>query len=68
MTTVQLTIEGMTCEHCVKSVTQGLSSLEGVGNVEVRLDSGQATVEYDESLVGPDALRAKIAEVGYRAT
>ena len=36
METVQLKIEGMHCDGCVKSVTRTLSAIAGVGRVEVR--------------------------------
>lgn len=60
-------IEGMTCGHCVQSLTEGLSGLEGVRQVEVSLETGQASVEYDEGLLDTDAIRAKVQEIGYRA-
>lgn len=59
-------IEGMTCGHCVQSVTEGLSGLEGIRRVEVNLEKGQASVEYDEGLLDTDAIKAKIQEIGYR--
>jgi copper chaperone len=62
-----LKIEGMTCGHCVQSLTEGLSELEGVRHVEVTLDQGQASVEYDEGQISIEALRAKVSEIGYRA-
>ncbi|MDF2440279.1 MAG: Heavy-metal-associated domain, partial [Abditibacteriota bacterium] len=44
MTTL-LKIEGMTCEMCVKHVTQGLQNVSGVQSVEVDLARGAAKVE-----------------------
>ena len=38
--TVELSINGMTCGHCVASVTEELSEVPGVLNVEVILNSG----------------------------
>jgi copper chaperone CopZ len=43
--TVTLTIEGMTCEHCVETVTRVLSKCEGVSTAEVFLEAGEALVK-----------------------
>jgi copper chaperone CopZ len=63
---IKLSIEGMSCMHCVKAVTEALTSVRGVEGVpEVRLDPGSAVVEGDAS---PDELIAAIKEAGYEAT
>jgi len=62
---IKLNIEGMTCNHCVKAVTQALSEVPGVTRVvKVDLDSRQATVEGTPD---PQALVAAVAEEGYQA-
>lgn len=68
MAKATLKIVGMTCDHCVKSVRQGLAGLDGVGSVEVSLKSGLAQVDYDEGRIDTDAIKAKIEELGYRTT
>ncbi len=40
-------VNGMMCEHCKKSVTEGLSAIEGVKSVEIHLGEKTATVEHD---------------------
>lgn len=47
MTTVELSVQGMTCGSCVKHVTKALQSVAGVNRVEVDLANGRATVEGD---------------------
>ncbi len=42
--TTVLRVTGMSCQHCVASVTETLSSMPGVSNVEVSLEQGQATI------------------------
>ncbi|ROS47092.1 copper chaperone CopZ [Curtobacterium sp. PhB128] len=67
MTTELLLVEGMTCEHCVLSVTEELTELEGVSDVAVALVPGGAssvTVTSDAP-VDADALRGAVAEAGY---
>ena len=43
---IELKVEGMTCMHCVKAVTEALASVPGVtGAPEVSLEKGSARVE-----------------------
>lgn len=57
------TVTGMTCAHCVASVTEEVGELDGVESVEVVLDSGLVTVSGAE--VSDDAVRAAVEEAGY---
>jgi copper chaperone len=67
MATTTLKVSGMTCGHCVRSVTQALESQAGVTRVAVELEAGRARVEYDESRITPAALAAVVADEGYEA-
>ena len=65
--TVELSVNGMTCGHCVASVTEELKEVLGVENVEVILNSGatsKVTVLTDKG-VDDDALRAAVDEAGF---
>lgn len=57
-------VEGMTCGHCVSSVTQEVSTIAGVLNVNVDLTSGNVAVESREPLDVQD-VAAAIEEAGY---
>src|SRR3546814_10781467 len=46
-TTSTYTVTGMTCGHCVAAVTEEVSKIAGVTNVDVELDSGRVTVESE---------------------
>ncbi|HEX3780941.1 MAG TPA: cation transporter [Pseudonocardiaceae bacterium] len=59
------TVTGMTCEHCVASVTEELSELSGVRQVDVQLASGAVTVTSDREL-GTDEVLAAVTEAGYQ--
>jgi copper ion binding protein len=59
-----LKIEGMSCEHCVKHVTEALQGIAGVSSVSVSLADKSALVEHGDS-VGPDAMKAAVEEAGY---
>jgi copper ion binding protein len=64
MTTRTWTVTGMTCEHCVASVTEEVSELPGVRRVDVDLASGRLDVEADGSL-SDDDVRGAVEEAGY---
>jgi copper ion binding protein len=59
------TVQGMTCGHCVSSVTEEVSQIDGVQKVDVDLASGQVTVLSAEP-VTEDAVRAAVTEAGYQ--
>ncbi len=60
-----LHVEGMSCSHCVAAVTQAVSSLDGVSDVQVDLEAKTVTVEYEEDKVIVPAMEAAIEEQGY---
>jgi copper chaperone len=60
-------VTGMTCGHCVASVTEELSELPAVTQVEIALNPGGSstvTVHSTETLT-TDEVRAAITEAGY---
>ena len=59
-----ITITGMTCDHCVRSVREELSQLEGVSDVDVDLASGRVRISADAP-VDDAAVRAAVEEAGY---
>jgi len=65
MTNIQVHVEGMTCDHCVATVTTAVNSLGGINQISVDLDNNQVNVDFDENQTNLDAISAKIAEVGF---
>lgn len=63
--TLELTVTGMTCDHCVHAVTTAVSELPGVSRVDVSLDEKRARVEGDA--LDLEAIVAAIREEGYEA-
>ncbi|MDR1421172.1 MAG: cation transporter [Treponema sp.] len=59
-----LHIEGMSCEHCVKHVTEALEGIAGVSSAKVNLKKKNAVVVHADS-VNPDAMKAAVQEAGY---
>jgi copper chaperone CopZ len=67
MTSTVLNVQGLTCGHCVASVTEELQGLDGVTSVDVALVKGgvsTVTVLSTEPLE-PAATKAAITEAGY---
>ena len=56
-------VEGMTCRHCVLSVTEEVAEVAGVRDVDVELSSGRLVVRGTG--VNDDAVRSAVAEAGY---
>jgi copper chaperone len=57
------TVAGMTCSHCVASVSEEVAEVAGVAAVDVDLASGRLTVTGDGVREGD--VRAAVAEAGY---
>ena len=60
----QWQVEGMTCGHCVASVTEELTELPGVESVDVELETGRVTVTSSTELQRSD-VEAAVTEAGY---
>lgn len=56
-------VSGMTCSHCVASVTEEVSEVAGVERVDVELESGRVVVKGDS--IDDAAIRAAVDEAGY---
>jgi copper chaperone CopZ len=63
MTTKNYTVKGMTCEHCVMSVTEEVSEITGVSAVDVDHASGRLSVTADA--IDDRAIAAAVHEAGY---
>lgn len=60
----EITVEGMTCGHCVSAVTGELNKISGVTGVIIDLASGLVEIESDHELAPADLLAA-VDEAGY---
>lgn len=67
MEAVELKVDGMTCGSCVKAAGRALRAVPGVEAVDVRLDSGTATVRGAEVAAQVPALLAALSAAGYPA-
>ena len=62
MTTIK--IRGMSCQHCVMAVTKALGGIEGIKDVRVDLEKGEATFT-EEKPVDRKLIRERIAKAGF---
>jgi copper chaperone len=59
-----LKVKGMSCQHCVMSVTKALSQLDGVKNVQVDLAKGEARFDNTKE-IATNQIEKAITEAGY---
>lgn len=59
------TVYGMTCDHCVLSVTEEVSEVEGVDGVDVDLATGRLTLTG--ARYSDDQIKQAVVEAGYEA-
>jgi copper chaperone CopZ len=59
------TVTGMTCSHCVSSVSEEVQEIPGVEKVDVVLDTGALTITSSTPL-DDDAVQAAVEEAGYQ--
>lgn len=57
-------IKGMSCQHCVMAVTKALGGIEGITDVRVDLEKGEATFS-EATPVDRQQIREKIKKAGF---
>ncbi|MBK7463571.1 MAG: heavy-metal-associated domain-containing protein [Betaproteobacteria bacterium] len=60
-------VGGMSCQGCVKNITDVLNGMSGVASAEVSLDAGEAKLAFDPQLVSREALLSAIEDAGFDA-
>lgn len=66
MKNIELTVEGMSCAHCISSVEKALYTVEAKGKVNLKTKT--VLVEFDESKATPESIKSAIEEQGYDVT
>ena len=59
---LNLKIDGMGCEHCIKSVREALEGINGVKVLDVKIGSAEVEAENDSVL---NEIREKLDDAGY---
>jgi len=65
--TVTIKVEGMKCAKCSGSVSKALKATEGVEDVQVSHDKGEAVIKYDDAKLDETKLREVINKTGFKA-
>ena len=61
---IELSVQGMTCGHCVSAVTRAVKTVDPEADIQVDLGTGRVRVEGRSSA---EALGKAIADAGYPA-
>lgn len=64
MSTAVYTVKGMTCSGCMNKVTNAVTAVDGVTDVDVDISNGELTVTGDAEL-DTGKVRAAVTEAGY---
>ena len=65
MEKITLTVKGMTCTGCVRSVKNVLEPIPGVNSVDIALENGQVAISFDSAQANLDQFKAAIQDAGY---
>ncbi len=60
-----LKVMGMSCDHCVQTITQAVEGMPGVSRVQVNLEKKAVTVDFEASQTDLKTISAKIDEAGF---
>lgn len=60
-----LKVDGMTCQHCVQTVSEKVGKVAGVEKVTVSLEQKEVMVDFDDSKTQIEKISAQIVEAGF---
>ena len=58
-------IDGMSCQHCVKTVTDVMMDIDGVSQVKVNLKKGEARLKFERDRLDLELLETAIVTAGF---
>lgn len=67
MDTAKISVGGMSCQGCVRSVERVLQAQQGVAEARVSLELKEANVSFDPQRVALETLKAAIRDAGFDA-
>jgi copper chaperone len=62
----QITVTGLSCQHCVAAVKSALEKRAGVLGINFQLADGRAVVSFDPGKVSRQEISALVEEIGYQ--
>ncbi|UGB32928.1 copper chaperone CopZ [Metabacillus sp. B2-18] len=65
MQKIILTVNGMSCGHCVNAIEGNVGKLNGVSQVKVHLNEGKVELEFNPEIVSLDTIKETIDDQGY---
>jgi copper chaperone len=60
-----INVDGMSCDHCVQTITSALKNINGVAGIQVDLEKKVVAVDYEENQTDLKTISDKITEVGF---
>jgi copper chaperone len=64
--TITYTIPNISCGHCVHTIKNEVTDLEGVQSVDANMDTKQATITFEPPAT-EEKIKALLAEINYPA-
>ena len=61
----KIKIDGMSCQHCVKTVTDVMMGIVGVSQVKVNLKKGEARLKFERDRLDLELLETAIVTAGF---
>ncbi|XP_043913679.1 copper-transporting ATPase 1 [Protopterus annectens] len=68
LSSITISVEGMTCNSCVQSIEQQIGKVKGVLSIKVSLEKKIAELIYDPRSQTPESLREAIDDMGFEAS
>ncbi|XP_048400098.1 copper-transporting ATPase 1 isoform X2 [Stegostoma tigrinum] len=68
MHSINISVEGMTCNSCVQTIEHQIGKLQGVCKITVSLENHNAAITYDPEFQTPESLQEAIDDIGFEAT
>ncbi|XP_072040738.1 copper-transporting ATPase 1-like [Amphiura filiformis] len=65
--TCRISVQGMTCNSCVRNIEEQVGQMDGVNGVQVSLETKEAVVNFDPGKTNQSAIRDKIDDMGFEA-
>ena len=65
MKTEIVSVNGMSCSHCVHAIKMAILALKGSKDVEVDLSAKTVKIEYDTEILSLDSIKLAIVDAGY---
>ena len=63
--TITIPVQGMSCQHCIRSIERGLSKVQGVLSVKADLLRKIAEIAFDDAATTEREIKNKIRELGF---